>query len=415
MRGCTAHVGHVHAGSVNSGTAQPDPMQAGHGRSDSAPSDPMQASLAEAALGEAARIAVQDSLKIKKSETVMIVTNPSPDVARISRALYDAVVDAGGRPLLIFQGPKTQLDFAEDGIIAAFSSHPDAFISMSAEKLGKDRKGIASPYEHQGKKWDHIFHLQLYAEKTCRSFWSPSTTVESFTRTVPIDYRLLKERCAAIKRVLDLAAAVRIRAPGGTDITLGLRGRLAYSDDGDFSEGGKGGNLPAGETYISPQNGTAQGVIVFDGSISLHDGDILIKEPIRCTVEDGFITRIEGGEEAKALEATIALAEQNALDFERTGKLPAGSGRLYAKNARNIGELGIGLNPKARVSGNMLEDEKAFRTCHFAVGHNYDEDAPALIHLDGLVGGPTIQAIMADGTKVAIEEEGELLPAFRDM
>jgi leucyl aminopeptidase (aminopeptidase T) len=99
----------------------------------------------------------------------------------------------------------------------------------------------------------------------------------------------------------------------------------------------------------------------------------------------------------------------------RTGKLPAGSGRPYAKNARNIGELGIGLNPKARVSGNMLEDEKAFRTCHFAVGHNYDEDAPALIHLDGLVGGPTIQAIMADGTKVAIEEEGELLPAFRDV
>ena len=117
-------------------------------RTGAAPADPIQASLAEAA-----RIAIQDSLKIRESETVMIVTNPAPDAARISQALYDAVVDVGGRPLLIFQGAKTQLDFAEDGVIAAFSSHPDAFISMSAEKLGKDRKGIASPYEHLGKKW----------------------------------------------------------------------------------------------------------------------------------------------------------------------------------------------------------------------------------------------------------------------
>jgi len=56
----------------------------------------------------------------------------------------------------------------------------------------------------------------------------------------------------------------------------------------------------------------------------------------------------------------------------------------------------------------MLEDEKAFRTCHFAIGHNYDEDAPALIHLDGLVMEPTIVAIMANGRNVVIEEAGEL-------
>jgi len=79
--------------------------------------------------------------------------------------------------------------------------------------------------------------------------------------------------------------------------------------------------------------------------------------------------------------------------MSRTGKLPRGSGEIYAKNARNIGELGIGLNPRATISGNMLEDEKAFSTCHFAVGHNYDEDAPALIHLDGLVKNPTITAL----------------------
>jgi len=57
----------------------------------------------------------------------------------------------------------------------------------------------------------------------------------------------------------------------------------------------------------------------------------------------------------------------------------------------------------------MLEDEKAFNTCHFAIGHNYDEDAPSLIHLDCLVRRPTITAYFEDGTSVLIEKDGGLL------
>ena len=368
---------------------------------------------AGAALAEAARIAIGESLRVRAGEKVLIITNPDPDVAAISRALYDAVVDSGGRPVLIFQPVKTQLDFAEEAVIAAFRSEPEVVISMSAEKLGKDRAGSASPYEADGKSWNHLFHLQLHGSKTCRSFWSPSTTLESFTRTVPVDYATMKRRCAAIKATLDAAVEARVTAPSGTDLVVGLRGRLAKLDDGDFSIGGRGGNLPAGETFISPENGTARGTIAFDGSISLHDGDIVIRRPIVCRVEDGFIVDIGGGEEAEALKATVALAERNALEYEKEGKLPPGAGAIHAKNARNIGELGIGLNPAARVSGNMLEDEKAFRTCHFAVGHNYDEDAPALIHLDGLVSRPTIVAVMENGAEIAIERDGELQEGFR--
>lgn len=362
---------------------------------------------------EAARIAIVESLKVRTDESVLIVTNPDPEVALISRALYDAAFAVGARPVLVFQPVKTQMDFAEETVIAAFGASPDVFISMSAEKLGKDRVGIAKPYEYDGKSWNHLFHFQLHGAKTCRSFWSPGTTLESFVRTVPIDYATLKRRAAAIKATLDEAVSVRITAPSGTDVTIGLRGREAKLDDGDFSVGGQGGNLPAGETFISPENGTASGAIVFDGSISLHDGDILIREPIVCTLEDGFINDITGGAEAAALRETVALAERNAFDYEKTGKLRAGAGAEYARNARNIGELGIGLNPAATISGNMLEDEKAFRTCHFAVGHNYDEDAPALIHLDGLVKSPTITARMEDGTELTIERDGELQAEYQ--
>ncbi|MDR1507277.1 MAG: peptidase M17 [Treponema sp.] len=361
-----------------------------------------------AALAEAARIACSDVLKVQKGEQVLIITNPKRDVETISRALYRAALDSGGAPVLVIQGEKTQFGFAEPAVLAAFQAKPEVVISMSAERLGKDRAGIAHPYEHNGEQWDHIFHLQMYGEKTCRSFWSPGTTLESFIRTVPIDYAELGRRCAAVNEILSKAVRVHVTAPGGTDITVGLCGREAKADDGSFSRPGDGGNLPAGESFISPENGTAEGRIVFDGSISLYDRDIIIKDPIRCEVSGGFVTGISGGGDARALLETVTRAEQDALEYEKTGRLPAGRGEVYAKNARNIGELGIGLNPKARISGSMLEDEKAFSTCHFAVGHNYDSDAPALIHLDGLVREPTITAHMEDGKSVVIEERGKL-------
>ena len=73
-------------------------------------------------------------------------------------------------------------------------------------------------------------------------------------------------------------------------------------------------------------------------------------------------------------------------------------------NAAIIGELGIGLNPGARLVGNMLEDEKALRTAHIAFGSN--EGMPgglnrSAMHIDYLFHRPTITATRTDGATVA--------------
>jgi leucyl aminopeptidase (aminopeptidase T) len=57
----------------------------------------------------------------------------------------------------------------------------------------------------------------------------------------------------------------------------------------------------------------------------------------------------------------------------------------------------------------MLEDEKAYRTCHIAIGKNYDEDANALIHLDGLITEPTITLTMENGSERVLMKRGDLL------
>lgn len=358
-------------------------------------------------LSKAAKVAVTRALCIKPGERVLIVTNPPPETLRIAMALHNAVSDAEGIPILMVQPVKTQLDFADDAVIQAIASVPDVFISMSSQKLGKDRFAISHPYTVDGKTYDHVFHY-LMASKQLRAFWSPMATEDMFIRTVPIDYERLLKEVKLVKEVLDKAERVHISTPGGTDITIGLRGREAMEDDGNLSFAGAGGNLPAGEAFISPELGSSNGTIVFDGSVSLHDDDRIVREPVAVEVKDGFVTDISGGEEAQLLQRTIEQGEEKALLFEQEGKLPLGKGSEYKRNARSLGELGIGLNPAGTITGHMLEDEKAYETCHIAIGSNYDNDAPALIHLDCLMKAPTIVAEYSDGTYVTILKAGVL-------
>jgi leucyl aminopeptidase (aminopeptidase T) len=363
----------------------------------------------DAALLKAARFAAATSLKLREGETLLIVANPERESLEIAAAMYDAAVAAGARTTLILQPVKNQTDYAEEAVIAAFESRPDVFVSLSAEKLGKDRSGIRTPYEWNGVNYDHVFHYQLHGAKTLRAFWSPGATRAMFIKTVPIDYEALKGRCRAVAAALAGGLYARVTNAGGTDIRIGLKGRAPKVDDGDFSSPGAGGNLPAGEVFVSPQLGASEGLIAFDGSIAAVKGDILIREPIRCRVEGGFVVEVAGGEEAAALRASLDAGEEAARRLGREGALTPDKVEAYARNARSLGELGIGLNPAAAVVGNMLEDEKAFRTCHFAIGANYDEDAPALIHLDGLVSRPTIVVVGANGRETVIERDGELV------
>jgi leucyl aminopeptidase (aminopeptidase T) len=83
------------------------------------------------------------------------------------------------------------------------------------------------------------------------------------------------------------------------------------------------------------------------------------------------VVEISGGEEAERLR--LALSN---LGVE----------------ARMLGEFGIGTNPGARVSGVVLEDEKAFGTVHFALGSNFDFGGTikAPVHIDLVVLKPTV-------------------------
>jgi leucyl aminopeptidase (aminopeptidase T) len=195
----------------------------------------------------------------------------------------------------------------------------------------------------------------------------PMITEEMMCRGAMLaDYQEVSRLTHKIADLLTKASEVEVSTPAGTDLVLDISGREAVADTGIFHNPGDFGNLPAGEAFIAPVEGRARGRIVVDGSMV----DTLWAT-IEIKVEGGRATRISG-RPANRLVKMLEDAGQKAY---------------------NLAEFGIGTNPKARLIGNVLEDEKVLGTCHVAFGDNstFGGRVRAGIHVDGILLKPTIK------------------------
>jgi leucyl aminopeptidase (aminopeptidase T) len=206
----------------------------------------------------------------------------------------------------------------------------------------------------------------------------PQITEDIFVRAVPVDYAALKRDGDRLATLLTRANVCRVTSPAGTDVVIGLDGRTGRSDDGNLDARGAFGNLPAGEGYIAPLETFGTGTIVFDGSLATFG---LLDEPFTVTLADG--------------RASAATGEAGAW-LLRTLDEGGPTGRLVA-------ELGIGTNPAATLTGNILEDEKVVGTVHLAFGMSASLGGvnEASVHIDGVMRAATVELdgrlIMRDG------------------
>ncbi|MDQ0252804.1 leucyl aminopeptidase (aminopeptidase T) [Evansella vedderi] len=148
-------------------------------------------------------------------------------------------------------------------------------------------------------------------------------------------------------------------------LILNVADRNGISSTGVFNTEGASGNLPSGESYIAPQLENSYGEILIDGSIA---GIGKVSFPVLLKVENGRLVSATG------------------KDGERLLQL------LGDEDGRCVAEFGIGTNNTARVSGNILEDEKAFGTIHVAFGSNvtFGGTIDAGVHLDCVTKEPTV-------------------------
>ncbi len=188
-----------------------------------------------------------------------------------------------------------------------------------------------------------------------------------------IDWRALKKRTKAVATLLRGAETVVISSPNGTDLSFSIKGRRVYEDTGILTKPGAFGNLPAGEVFLAPLEGTAEGRLVLEWAPTRA-----LTTPLILKIEKGMVKEIEGEEPFKE-ELTRRLKE-NPLNA-------------------NIAELGIGTNDGARRPDNILESEKILGTIHIAFGDNssFGGKVRTPFHQDFVLFKPTV--ILKRGAK----------------
>ncbi|MFH1642985.1 MAG: aminopeptidase [Nanoarchaeota archaeon] len=203
------------------------------------------------------------------------------------------------------------------------------------------------------------------SKKGARIASMPGITEEMIKRTLNADYKKIEE---ANKKLLGLLQGKKLRivTKKGTDVTMDIG--PCFIDSGIYIKKGDFGNLPAGEVGFAPKN--ANGTIIIDKTFA---GVGKLRNDIKITVKNGFAEKIIGGKEAKKLSAILK--------------------KYNDKNVYNIAECAIGTNPKAKITGKTLEDEKVRGTVHIALGDNTSYPRgkiKAPMHLDGIIAQPTI-------------------------
>lgn len=164
--------------------------------------------------------------------------------------------------------------------------------------------------------------------------------------------------------------------PHSLKVDIGGWDRLPVASDG-IIEDGVWGNVPSGETYIAPIEGSGEGSVVINGSIP----GLVIQpgQEIVLYFEKGRLTRIEPQDNLTAqwLDQTQI---QKAIEKKDL-------------NWSNLAEIGIGVDPVVKqLTGNMLFDEKCAGTAHLALGLNafMGGTIKSTIHCDMVVKSPSI-------------------------
>ena len=123
------------------------------------------------------------------------------------------------------------------------------------------------------------------------------------------------------------------------------------------------------EVNIPILGNSSYGKLVIDGSITCDEIGLL-KKTLSIEIEDGKIKKIYG-EKSKELINIFTNHNINKI-------MPA--------------ELGIGLNPKAKICGNMLIDEGSLGSVHIGFGSNstIGGDKKISFHLDHIIRKPTL-------------------------
>ncbi|WP_420628948.1 hypothetical protein [Candidatus Leptofilum sp.] len=299
-------------------------------------------------------------LRPAAGKQVLITADSSADM-RVARATAAAVYAVGGVPTLINYHTLDEPMQEPPKPLLGASQHAEIWFNFAVAYQ------LYSPAYHTA-----VNNGCIYVELT-------GMDVDMMVRTIGrVNYAPMNEMKRWLYRESQKAETVRLTTALGTDLrmTVDKAGDHFWEEppaEGGFPQmlGGQSGFMAHRESY--------EGVLVFDAAIWPPSEIGLLREPVKLTIENGLIQKVEGG--------------ANALMFERWL-----AGFDHPESYR-MDHACYGFNPGVpSATGRILEDERVFGCMQFGIGAT-EYGSPS--HTDGVVLNPSVWL-----DEVMIEENG---------
>ena len=163
-----------------------------------------------------------------------------------------------------------------------------------------------------------------------------------------VDYELMCELGDKLAELTKKAREVRIVSDVGTDVSFeNDPNRPVWHNDGKVRSKGEYKFL-GGQVSWAPIEDSINGTLVVDGFIWPPDEISILSNPVKLTIKEGRIVKIDGGVEASIFDKWL-----NSFNDEKM---------FY------VAHVSWGFHPKAKYTGIPLEDERVYGTIEFGFG-----------------------------------------------
>lgn len=282
----------------------------------------------------ASRKLVDKILHIKPGEEVVISADSGSDW-RVVVATAQAVKMANAKPLVLWfnmargVGMEAERDIPVKSIRAAILNS-DVWIEFNKSWL------LYSSIYEEAMKTGRIRYLILVG-------MDADMMVRMIER---VNIEALLEFQKKLQSIIASSREFTLTSPEGTHMTFENELSRPVLVEGEVL--GPGDYALIGQVDWAPIEESINGIFVVDGSIYPPEDLGSLRKPVKITIEKGRIVKIEGGRDAEILRKWLE--------------------ELGDPNMYNVAHIALGCHPNAKLTGNILEDERVWGAVDWGFG-----------------------------------------------
>lgn len=286
-------------------------------------------------LGKAATTLTKELFKLKPGETLVITADTESD-PQVVDATARAAFALGAKPMVIF-------------VASPLGVGKDADPMLPLEALSAALKA-ADAWVEFNNKWllySTPFDIAMKENKRLRYLCLVGMDADMMVRCIGrVNYPVLKEFQETITEMTKKAKHVRLTTPAGEDVEFDNDPQRPISCETGYADT-PGPHMMAGQIGWAPVFESINGVIVFDGSLVPPFLGVL-EQPVKLHIKKGKVVTVEGGKEAVEYEAWLKSFNDPMM--------------------LRLAHVCYGFNPGARLSGDILEDERVWGGTEWGLG-----------------------------------------------